>query len=96
MALPIRQVREDQTPQFDVVFGRHRHSHVHLNVFSRGAKLGDSLGELSFVAVECAGGRLRRRGPECSGIKIPHVQEGAPLVARGVFLPPCQGQIMTW
>ena len=48
----------------DVVFGRHGHSHVCLNIFSRTGKFGDALGELGFVAVEFAPGRLRRRGPE--------------------------------
>ncbi len=94
MPLAIRQVGDDQPPQLDVLFGGHGHSHVHLNVFSRGAKLGDSLGELGFVVVELAAGRLRRRRPERAGIQIAHVQEGAPMVARGVFLPPRQGQVL--
>ena len=91
-------VDQPDPAQFDVVFGRDRDLGARLDQLPVDAvaavKLGAPLGENGFVRFRLASRRLRRVRPERAGLDVAQVAEAPPVIARRVFLPARQRDVL--
>jgi hypothetical protein len=90
----VRMIRERHATHLNVVFRRHADLGVGINLVQARAKLGAVLAENRFVSR----GRLQRglisRGPELSALQIAEIKERSPAIARRVFTPAGQRDVV--
>ena len=80
-------------PNFRIVLGRNGDLGMQLDVGVAPAKHGAVWRERHFVVIRLAAARMKRRRPEIPTLHIAHVAEASPVIQRGVFAPPRDGQI---
>ena len=89
-----RAVGDAHAPQLDVVFRRDDDLHVRLEVAVAAAELRARFREDRLVLFRRLARRLVRRRPEDAARRVADVAERAPGVARGVFAPARDGDVL--
>ena len=89
-----RAIDDVQAPQLDVVLGGHHDLGVQVDTVVAAAEFRASLGKDRLVVVGACGSRLMGVRPALAGRGLADVAERAPVVARRIFPPSRDGQIL--